>query len=113
MTVPPCALFDGILRSNARKVLKVAGSCGVPAGVKQVAVKLTVSQGTGKGNVQFYPGNVRTPSAGILRFNRGATRAAGFTLPLSTNGTGTIALLPFVGGNGTVRVTVEVDGYTP
>jgi Tol biopolymer transport system component len=111
--VPPCALFTGPLRSNARKVLKVAGSCGVPPGAKQVAVKLTVSQGTGKGNVQLYQGNVRTPSAGILRFERGATRAANFTLPLSTNGTGTIALLPFVAGNGTVRVAVEVDGYTP
>jgi Tol biopolymer transport system component len=111
--VPPCTLFGGSLHSNARKVLKVAGSCGVPAGVKQVAVKLTVSQGTGQGNVQLYPGNVRTPSAGILRFERGVIRTAGFTLSLSTNGTGTIALLPFVRGNGTVRVSVEIDGYTP
>jgi hypothetical protein len=85
----------------------------VPAGAKQVAVKITVSQGTGKGNVQLYPGNVANPAAGILRFERGATRTAGLTLPLSTNGTGTIALLPFVAGNGTVRVTVEVNGYTP
>jgi Tol biopolymer transport system component len=113
VTVPPCALFTGPLRSNARKVLKAAGSCGVPAGAKQVAVKITVSQGTGKGNVQLYPGNVTTPAAGILRFTRGATRAAAFTLPLSTNGTGTLALLPFVGGNGTVKVSVEIDGYTP
>ncbi|MEO6195809.1 MAG: hypothetical protein ABIS20_22545, partial [Thermoanaerobaculia bacterium] len=51
VTVPPCALFTGPLRSNARKVLKAAGACGVPAGAKQVAVKITVSQGTGKGNV--------------------------------------------------------------
>jgi Tol biopolymer transport system component len=113
VTVPPCGLFSGPLRSNARKVLKVAGACGVPAGAKKVTVKLTVSQGTGKGNVQLYAGNVRNPSSGILRFERGATRAASFTLPLSTNGTGTIALLPFVGGNGTVRVSVEVNGYTP
>jgi Tol biopolymer transport system component len=111
--VPPCALFTGSLRSNARKVLKAAGFCGVPAGAKRIAVKLTVSQGTGQGNVQLYPGNLRTPAAGILRFERGATRAASFDLPLSTNGTGTLALLPFVRGNGTVRVSVEVDGYVP
>jgi Tol biopolymer transport system component len=113
VTLPPCSLFSGPLRSNARKVLKAAGSCGVPAGAKQVAVKITVSQGTGKGNVQLYAGNVTTPAAGILRFERGATRAAAFTLPLSTNGTGTLALLPFVRGNGTVKVSVEVDGYVP
>jgi Tol biopolymer transport system component len=111
--VPPCALFTGSLRSNARKVLKAAGSCGVPGGARRVAVKLTVSQGTGQGNVQLYPGNVRTPAAGILRFQRGQTSTASFDLPLSTNGTGTLALLPFVRGNGTVRVNVEIDAYVP
>jgi hypothetical protein len=60
--------------------------------------------------VQVYPGNVTNPSSGILRFNRGISRSAGFTLPL---GNGGIALLPFVNGNGTVRVGLEVDGYVP
>jgi Tol biopolymer transport system component len=110
VTLPPCNLFNGALRSNARKVLTVAGACGVPAAARQVVVKLTVSRGTGKGNVQVYPGNVTNPSSGILRFNRGAARSASFTLSL---GNGGIALLPFVNGNGTVRVGVEVDGYTP
>ena len=30
-----------------------------------------------------------------------------------TLGNGGFALLPFVAGNGTVRVAVEIDGYTP
>ncbi|MFL6232051.1 MAG: TolB family protein [Thermoanaerobaculia bacterium] len=110
VTLPPCNLFNGALRSNVRKVLTVAGACGVPAGAKQVVVKLTVSQGTGKGNVQIYPGNVTNPASGILRFTRGASRSGSFTVPL---GNGVIALLPFVAGNGTVRVGVEVDGYVP
>ncbi|HEY3570273.1 MAG TPA: hypothetical protein VGP73_20250 [Thermoanaerobaculia bacterium] len=110
VTVPPCALFDGALRSNVRRAVTVAGACGVPAGAKQVMVKLTVSQGTGKGNVQIYPGDVTSPSAGILRFNRGASRSADFTVPL---GNGAVAVLPFVAGNGTVRVNLEVDGYVP
>jgi hypothetical protein len=110
VTLPPCGLFNGGLRSGARKVLAVAGHCGVPAGAKQVIVKLTVSRGTGNGNVQLYPGNVTSPSSGILRFNRGTARSASFTVPL---GNGGVALLPFVNGNGTVRVAVEVDGYVP
>ncbi len=110
VTLPPCNLFSGSLRSNARKVLTVAGACGVPAAARQVVLKLTVSQGTGQGNVQLYPGNVTNPASGILRFNRGMTRGAGFTVSL---GDGGIALLPFVNGNGTVRVAVEVDGYVP
>jgi Tol biopolymer transport system component len=110
VAVPPCALFDGTLRSGSRRTLAVAGACGVPAGAKQALLKLTVSQGTAQGNVQLFSGNVANPSAGILRFNRGAVRGAGFTVPL---GGGGIALLPFVNGDGTVRVGVEIDGYTP
>jgi Tol biopolymer transport system component len=110
VSVTPCGLFNGGLRSGTRRILAVAGHCGVPAGAKQVVLKLTVSRGTAKGNVQLYPGNVANPSAGILRFNRGAVRSAGFTVPL---GGGGIALLPFVNGDGTVRVGVEVDGYIP
>jgi hypothetical protein len=110
VTVPPCALFSGVLRSNVRKPLIAAGACGVPAGAKQVQLKLTVSQGTGKGNVQLFAGSLTTPSSGILRFTRNATRSAAFTVPL---GNGAFALLPFVAGNGTVRLAVEIDGYTP
>jgi len=62
--------------------------------------------------VQIYPGNVNV-SAGILRFAREKAASSTFDLPLATNGAGTIALLPFVRGNGTVRVVVEVRGYTP
>jgi Tol biopolymer transport system component len=110
VTVPPCALFDSVLRSNVRQAVTTAGACGVPAGAKQVMVKLTVSQGTGKGNVRLYPGDVTNPSSGILRFSQGMTQSAGFIVPL---GNGAVAVLPFVAGNGTVRVSLEVDGYVP
>jgi len=110
VTLPPCNLFSGVLRSSSRKALTVAGACGVPAGAKQAVLKLTVSQGTGKGNVRIYPGDVTSSSSGILRFNRGVTRSVGFTVPL---GNGAVAVLPFVAGNGTVRVSLEVDGYVP
>ncbi len=110
VAVPPCTLLDATLRSNVQRTIPVAGACGVPATAKQGVVKLTVSQGTGQGNVQLFPGNVTSPPSGILRFSRGAARSAGFTLPL---GNGGISLLPFVAGNGTVRVTLEVDGYVP
>ncbi len=110
VTVPPCVLFSGALRSNVRKPLTAAGACGVPATAKQVAIRLTVSQGTGQGNVQIFAGTATTPAAGILRFSRGATRAAPFNVSL---GNGAFSLLPFVAGNGTVRTSVEVDGYVP
>jgi len=120
VTVPPCILFDTrrpangpALRSNAARVVKATGLCGVPATAKRVTVKVTVFQGTGQGNVRFYPGDLAAPSSGILRFSRGQSRSATFDLPVAPNGAGTLTLLPFVGGNGTVGVSVEIDGYTP
>ena len=110
VTVPPCVLFSGVLHANVRKPLTAAGACGVPATAKQVAIKLTVSQGTGQGNVQLFAGTATTPAAGILRFSRGATRAAPFNVSL---GNGAFSLFPFVAGNGTVRASVEVDSYVP
>jgi len=85
----------------------------VPATAAQVTVKVTAFQGTGKGNVRLYPGDLSAPSAGILRFSRGQTASAVFDLPVASNGAGTLTLLPFVAGNGTAGVSVEVDGYTP
>ncbi|HEY4587817.1 MAG TPA: hypothetical protein VII86_01255, partial [Thermoanaerobaculia bacterium] len=114
VTLPPCALFDGAgLRSNVRRLVKAAGRCGVPATATQVLVKVTALEATGQGNLRLYPGDVPDLAAGTLRFDRGQTVEDTFNLPLATNGRGTIALLPFVRGNGTVRVRVEVDGYTP
>lgn len=120
VTLPPCIVFDTrrpangpALRSNAARVVKAAGACGVPATAKRVTAKVTVFQGTGKGNVRFYPGDLAAPSTGILRFSRGQSRSATFDLPVAPNGAGTLTLLPFVGGNGTVGVSVEIDGYTP
>ena len=120
VALPPCILFDTrrpadgpALRSNAARVVKAAGACGVPATARRVTVRVTALQPTGKGNLRFYPGDLSAPSTGILRFARGQTRDGAFDLPVAPNGAGTLTLLPLVGGNGTVGVSVEVDGYTP
>ena len=64
-------------------------------------------------NLRIYPGNASAsanPSA-TLRFQKGQTRTASYTLPLATNDAGTLAIVPFVAGNGTVHAVVEVTGY--
>ena len=116
VTVPACTLLDTrrradrpALSSNVQRTVTVRGACGVPATAKQVLVKVTVFNPSGKGNLRFYPGAVADPPSGILRFDRGATRTASFTLPLSSNGK--LTILPFVAGKGTVHVAMEVNGY--
>jgi TolB protein len=114
VSVPPCTLLDTrrvgnrpALRSNVPKVLTVGGACGVPATAKSVLVKVTALQSSGKGNLRFFAGSAAA-SSGILRFQKNRTQAADFTLPL---GQGKLNILPFVAGNGTVHVIVEVKGY--
>lgn len=117
-TFVPCTVFDTrasdgpALRSGARKVLQVAGTCGVPTTARSVAVNVTVLQATNQGNLQIYPGNVRKKPSAMLRFQKNVTRTESFNLPLATNGAGTLTLVPTVKGNGTVHVIVEVTGYS-
>jgi len=114
--VPPCKLLDTrrrsdrpVLASDVQRTVAIRGACGVPATAKQVLVKVTVFNPSGKGNLRFYAGAVTGPLSGILRFERGTTRTESFTLPLSANGT--VTILPFVAGGGTVHGAVEVNGY--
>jgi Tol biopolymer transport system component len=111
VTVPPCNLLSQVLQSSVRKAVQATGRCGVPAGARQVLIKVTAAGGTGKGTVEVLQGDVTTSVAGLLLFSRNHASSAGFTIPLSAHGT--LDVLPFVRGNGTVKVTVEVDGYIP
>jgi Tol biopolymer transport system component len=114
--LPACTLLDTrrradrpVLTSNVQRAIAVRGACGVPAAAKQVVVKVTAFNPSGKGNLRFYPGAVTATPSGLLRFERGATRTETFTLPLGTDGK--LMILPFVASRGTVHVAVEVNGY--
>ncbi len=111
VTVPPCNLLSQVLQSSVRKAVQATGRCGVPAGAHQVLTKVTAVGGTGKGTVEVLQGDVTTSVAGLLLFSRSHSSSASFTVPLSAHGT--LDVLPFVRGNGTLKVTVEVDGYIP
>lgn len=115
--LPPCRLLDTrrraerpILTSNLQRIFLVHGACGVPATAKRVVVQVTAFNPSGKGNLRFYPGAATANPSAILRFERGTTRTETFTLPVGPNGT--LTILPFVAGRGTVHGVVEVNGYT-
>jgi len=116
LPLPACKLLDTrrradrpVLTSNAQRIFLVRGACGVPDTARRVVVKVTAFNPSGKGNLRFYPGAVTANPSAILRFERGTTRTETFTLPLGANGT--LTILPFVAGRGTVHVAVEVGGY--
>ncbi len=117
ISLPACTLLDTrrradrpVLTSNVQRAVTVRGACGVPATARQVVIKVTVFNPSGKGNLRLYPGAVAGNPSAILRFERGATRTETFTLPLGTDGK--LTILPFVAARGTVHGAVEVSGYS-
>jgi Tol biopolymer transport system component len=115
-TLPPCRLLDTrqqgpILATGVERTVLVAGSCGVPATARAVAVNVTVVQPTAEGSLTLYPGDLAAPLAATISFPAGSTRAGSAILGLALDGAGTLSILPAVNGGGTVHVLLDVSGY--
>jgi PKD repeat protein len=112
----PCRLLDtrngfgGILTSGEVRLLQVAGSCGVPTSAKAVAVNLTTVSATGRGNLQFYPGDQSAGLTVTSNLNFGTSnRANNAILRLSSGGS--VKVNPFVASSGQVHLVMDVQGY--
>jgi len=116
-TVTPCRIYDSRLslvppQSGVALVIQATGACGIPAGARALAANVTVIAPTGGGYATFYPGNYPQPVASTVNFAVNGTRSNNATLPLATDGTGSlIALLSIAGANGWSDLTVDVSGY--
>lgn len=115
-TMTPCRVLDtragAPLASGAVRTIPVAQSlCGIPAEARAVAANVTVVSPTGQGHVALFPGNYPQPVTSTLNFSAGAIRANSAILPLSTDGTGTLAAYSSVAGNGSVHLILDVSGY--
>lgn len=114
-TVPPCRLFNSRiegnepLRSGAVRVLDVYGRCGIPAQARALAANLIVLAPTGRGNLAVYAADGPPPTTSTVNFPPGINLANGGLFPLSADGR--LALRPFVAGDGSLHVAVEVTGY--
>lgn len=117
-TVPPCRIVDTrqagqgpVLTSGVKRLLMVHGVCGIPATARAVAVNVTVAGPTSVGNLSFYAGDLAPGGTSTINFTAGQTRASNAILSLAFDGTGTLAVTPFVAGGGTVDLIVDVSGY--
>jgi hypothetical protein len=68
-------------------------------------------QPSGDGFLTLHPGDIAAPTISTVNFAAGQTRANNAVQRLALNGAGTVAVTPFVSGNGTVHVIVDVVGY--
>ena len=115
-TVEPCRVLDtrfgSPLASGTAKIVSLADLCGIPANARAVAANVTVPAPGASGNVSLYPGNYPALGTSTINFSAGNTVANNATLPLATDGTGTVAALASVfGGASTVNLVIDVSGY--
>jgi hypothetical protein len=73
------------------------------------ALKRKLTGATGTGFLVLFPGSTAAPGTSTINFTAGATRANNAVLPLGADGT--LGVTPFVSGNGTVHVILDVTGY--
>jgi PKD repeat protein len=114
-TVEPCRALDtrygSPLGSGTGKIVSLADVCGIPAGARAVAANVTIPGPAVSGNVSLYPGNYPSVGTSTINFSAGSTIANNAILPLSTDGTGTIAALASFAMIGTVDLVIDVAGY--
>jgi len=119
-SLSPCRVLDTrnalgpsggpALQTCTTRTFPVAGTCGVPATAKAVAVNLAIVSPTGGGQIIIFPAGTLAPTtATTLQFNAGQIRANNGVLGLATNGQ--IAVLPTIAGGGTAHLILDVVGY--
>jgi hypothetical protein len=114
-TVEPCRLLDtryaSPLGSGTVKTVSLFDACGIPVGARAIAANVTVPGPAVSGSVSIYPGNYPILGTDTIHFTAGRTIANNATLPLSTDGTGTLAAIANFAGGGTVDLVIDVAGY--
>jgi hypothetical protein len=116
-TLTPCRVANTrttdapALSSAVRRVLPVAGRCGIPATAKAVSANLTVVGAAGTGHIAAWPADQPAPATSVINFRLNQTRANNAILPLARDGSGGLAVQAFVLGGGTVDLLLDVNGY--
>lgn len=114
-TVEPCRVIDtrfgSPLGTGAAKIVSLTDACGIPPNARAVAANVTIPGPAASGSVALYPGNYPSMGTNTISFSSGKTIANNATLPLATDGTGTVAALASYAGDGRVDLVIDVAGY--
>jgi len=112
-TVPPCRILDTraatSLAPAERRIVEVAGACGVPATAKAIAANVTVVGPASDGFLTLFAGNLTPPATSTLNFRPGHIRANNAVLVLASDASGTVAVQN--SSAGVSDVLLDVSGY--
>jgi Calx-beta domain len=117
-TVVPCRAVDTraatgplggpALAAGSTRAFTLAGSCGIPAGVKAVALNVTVTGATRGADLRLYAAGAALPAASTINFGLGQTRSNNAVIPVSAAGQITVRNDQ---ASGSVHLIVDVAGY--
>jgi virginiamycin B lyase len=114
-TATPCRQVDTRLAANApalaageqRTFVLTGAPCGLPSTTKAVSVNVTVTGPTAGGDLKSFATGVALPTATIINFSAGQTRANNGLLAVDGSGHADVKN----DASGTVHVIIDVNGY--
>lgn len=109
----PCRILDtrggGAVNSMTARNISVVNVCGVPSDAVAISANVAVVLPVGSGFATFYPGPTGStrPGTSTINFKPGRTLANNAQLKVGSDGTVNI----YNGGNGSLDVLIDVNGY--
>jgi hypothetical protein len=120
-TVPPCRVLDTrnpagawagpALAAGSQRTFDLAGRCGIPATARSVSVNLTVTGGTGGGDLRAFAADLpAAPATSNIDFAAGRTRANNGVVAVSQDGNAAVTVETDMAAGG-VHFIMDVNGY--
>jgi ELWxxDGT repeat protein len=113
-TLPLCRVSDTRpatpLLTNQPRTFLVAGSCGIPAEARAVAVNITVVSPNGPGYLIAWPAGTQKPETANLTYIPGVARSSNSVVELGSGGQIDVQGQTFT-DNGQVHFVLDVMGY--
>ena len=117
VAVTPCRLVDtrgltaalpsgGFLAAATERTYTLVGACGIPADAQAISLNATVTNPTGPGFLVLWPKGSALPPVSTLNFVAGQTVANAAVVPMSADGSVSVAL-GVSGGD----VILDTNGY--
>ena len=119
-TLSPCRLVDTrnpdgplagpAMAGSSTRTFVLAGSCGVPAGAKSLAVNVTVVNPANAGFLNVYPADQSAPTTSTINFvPTVSARANNAIVSLAFDASGGVKVQN--GSPGTLHLILDVVGY--
>jgi hypothetical protein len=117
-TVAPCRVLDSRqaagpwggtpLAAGQQRDLTFGGTCGIPVTAQAVSINITAVDATASGHLRMFPAGSPRPTASVVNFRAGLTRANNAIVPVNS-----AAAVTLYSGQptGAVHVVVDVNGW--